>query len=288
MIGTGRYAPIFVVVAILSVTACGEKGKGEAVRGPMETDILDGPADGGAVAQAAPVPSAMQASHIARSYEFELSVPSGRIASIQKLHIEECVKLGCMVLETSVNLTDRHSVWARSTVRIAPAALDKFVSAITAAPAQIRRQSETAEDKTLPILEVEKRLEVKSALRDRLRTMLTAPGTKTATDLAAIEKELAQVQGDIETATAQRDYLRTITETVKVDINYTGSTARAGGVDFSPVSYAITSIGDTIVSSVAALIGFLAAVLPWLPIIALVVWGGRKAIGRWRARREQS
>jgi hypothetical protein len=39
---------------------------------------------------------------------------------------------------------------------------------------------------------------VKTALRDRLAAGLREPGTKSLADLANIEKELAQVQGDIE------------------------------------------------------------------------------------------
>ncbi len=75
------------------------------------------------------------------------------------------------------------------------------------------------------MLDIDKRLEVKTALRDRLSAMLKDPSAKSAADLAAIEKELAQAQGDIEAAIAQRDYLRTITHTVRVDIAYDGRQA---------------------------------------------------------------
>jgi hypothetical protein len=146
-------------------------------------------------------------------------------------------------------------------------------------------QSERAEDMTTAVLDVDKRLEVKAALRDRLTTMLKDPGTKSAADLAAIEKEVAQTQGDIEAAIAQRDYLRTITETVRVDISYDGRSVVVAGYDFSPIKRAVDGIGQTFITSVGTLITFLAAAVPWLPVIVLVMWGTRWGLRRWRARR---
>src|SRR5215467_8344397 len=169
-------------------------------------------------------------------------------------------------------------ITARSEVRIAPHAFVAFADVLAAPPARIVTHSETADDKTAPMLDVEKRLEVKSALRDRLAAMLREPGTKSPADLATIEKELAQVQGDIEALAAQRDYLRTVTETVRVNISYVGRAAQAAGVDLSPIFGAGRGIVETLVQSVAALISFLAAVVPWLPLVALLAWAGRRAI----------
>src|SRR5262249_35544912 len=143
---------------------------------------------------------------------------------------------------------------------------------------------ESADDKPLQIVDTDKRLELKTALRDRLTAMLRDPAPKTTADLVAIEKELAQVQADIEAATAQRDYLRTITDTVRIDINYNGQAALVAGIDLSPIAEAARGSGRTMVASVAALISFLAAALPWLPLIAFLVWAVRRGLRRWRAR----
>jgi hypothetical protein len=118
--------------------------------------------------------------------------------------------------------------------------------------------------------------------------MLADPAPKTPADLVAIEKELAQAQGDIEAATAQRDYLRTITDTVRVDVSYIGQPAQIAGLDFFPITSAINGFWRTAIASVGTLISFLAAVLPWLPLVALVWWGIRRSVRRWRARRASS
>jgi hypothetical protein len=189
------------------------------------------------------------------------------------------------VLETRLDRLNEGRVTARASVRVAPDRYLAFADVITAPPAEVTTQSERAEDMTVAVLDVDKRLEVKAALRDRLVTMLKDPGTKSAADLAVIEKELAQTQGDIEAAIARRDYLRTITETVRVDITYDGRSVVVAGYDFSPIKRAVDGIGQMLITSVGSLILFLAAALPWLPVIAFVMWGVRWSLRRWRAQR---
>jgi len=225
------------------------------------------------------------AKRLAVTHAFTLRLNSGEVEAVQKKHLDECGKLGCTVLNTQLDRSIEGRLTARTSLRIDPNAFADFAAIITAAPSELIRHSESTEDKTVAMLDVEKRLEVKLALRDRLSAMLKDPGAKSAADLAVIEKELAQVQGDIESMTAERDYLRTITETVRVDIAYFGRPAVVRGFDFSPIALATGNIGQTLVVSVAALISFLAALVPWLPLIALVWWAVRRSIRRWRASR---
>jgi hypothetical protein len=221
---------------------------------------------------------------LAITHGYTLQVPNADIEDIQQRHLSACSKLGCTVVNTVFDRAFAGRITARSEVRIAPDAFAAFVDILAAAPGQIVTHTITTEDKTVPMLDVEKRLEVKTALRDRLSAMLREPGPRSSADLATIEKELAEVQGDIEGIVAQRDYLRTITETVRVNISYIGLAAQAGGVDLSPISRAGSSIGATLVESIAVLISFLAAIVPWLPLLALLAWAARRALRRWRAR----
>jgi hypothetical protein len=215
---------------------------------------------------------------------YTLQVPNTDVEDIQQRHLSACSKLGCTVVSTVFDRAFAGRITARSEMRFAPDAFAAFTDILAAAPVRIVTHTVTTEDKTAPVLDVEKRLEVKTALRDRLSAMLREPGPKSPADLTTIEKELAEVQGDIEGIVAQRDYLRTITETVRVNVSYVGLAAQAGGIDLSPISRAGSSIGATLVGSVAVLISFLAAIVPWLPIFALLAWAARRAIRRWRAR----
>jgi hypothetical protein len=219
---------------------------------------------------------------VAISHRFTLRLANTEVDSVQGKHLAECRKIGCTISSTSLNRSDDGRINAQSSLRIPADAYAAFATTITTPPAHVISHSETAEDKFVPMLDLEKRLEVKSALRQRLTAMLQDANTKSVADIVAVEKELAQVQGDIETATAQHNYLLTITGTVRVDISYSGQAAVVGGFDFSPVARAIDRLGPTLVNSLAALISFLAMILPWLPLAAFVLWIVRRGIRRWR------
>ncbi len=222
---------------------------------------------------------------LAITHSYALAMPSRDVEAVQRRDLDECAKLGCTVLGTILQRSDGGHVFARTSLRISPQGFDAFAKALAASPARIVSHSQSAEDKTIPLLDVEKRLAAKTALRDRLEAMLKDPATKTTADLLAIEKELSQIQGDIESATAQRDYLRTITDTVRVDISYDGLVAEVAGLDLGPLKRAMGDFGYTVLTSLASLIYFVAALLPWLPLIVGFGWLVRRGLRRWRARR---
>jgi hypothetical protein len=278
---------LLAALAASMVTACGPV---PLLNSPSGGDVLlYGGYPNDRLAQqaaAAPPPQAPgPVRHIAVTRSLALRLPANEVAAVQQRHLAECARLGCTVLETHLSRLIDGRTSARISVRITPDRYPDFATAITAPPAEVVTQSERAEDRTTAVLDIEKRLEVKTALRDRLLAMLKDPNTKNPADLLAIEKELAQVQGDIESSIAQRDYLRTITETVRFDITYEGRSVVVAGYDFSPIKRAAAGIVQTLITSVASLIVFLAAVLPWLPLVVLVVWGARRILRRWRAQK---
>jgi hypothetical protein len=88
--------------------------------------------------------------------------------------------------------------------------------------------------------------------------------------------------------TAQRDNLRTRTDTVRIDISYLGVASEVGGIDLTPIHQSIKATGQTVVASTAWLISFLATALPWIPIVALIGWLARRGVRRWTARRQRT
>ncbi|MBV8450887.1 MAG: DUF4349 domain-containing protein [Deltaproteobacteria bacterium] len=199
-------------------------------------------------------------------------MPNAEIEAVQEKNSAECVKLGCNILSSSINRSDRGSVNASMSIRIKPDAYDAFAAALAAPPARIRYHSQTADDLTAPVLDTEKRMAAKTALRERLTALLNDQSPKTAADLIAIERELSETQGEIENFTAQLENLHKQTDMVRVDITYVGTTVGYAGLDFVPLHDAVMDVGQTVIRSLTWLIYCLAAVGPWLPIIALVWW----------------
>jgi hypothetical protein len=261
-------------LSLLTLAACAPPPSADgAADMPVRGAYLDNP------------PSANR--NIALTHRFTLRVPRAEAEAIQQKHVAECGKLGCTILSTSVDRSVEGHISARTSLRIRPEAYNAFANVLTAPPAKIISHSQSAEDLATPIFDAERRLEAKTVLRERLTAMLRDASAKTAADLIAIEKELAQAQGEIEIITSQRDTLRTRTDTVRVDIAYVGAAGQVGGVDLTPIHQSIRDIDQTIVNSISTLIGFTAMALPWLPVIAIIGWIVRRGIRRRKTRRAQ-
>jgi hypothetical protein len=231
-----------------------------------------------AVAMAAGAPDDASR-RIAYSEDFVVELPGNAVEATQQKILSDCIAAGCSVLNTRLDRLRDGSVEGAISVRIAPDKYQAFADAVVAPPARLVSHAETAEDKTIPLLDIEKRLDAQVTLRDRLAAMLKQAGTSVA-DLVAVEKQLADVQGAIESETAQRDYLRTITDTVKVDVSYNGLIQQAGPVDLSPIRAALDRFLQTAIESFGGMIGVVAYALPWLPLAALAAWVARMVLRR--------
>jgi hypothetical protein len=246
--------------------------------------IADGPSGGFPGPEMQDNPSVNER-RLAITHRFTIRVPSAETEAIQQKHMAECAKLGCTILSTSIDRSNEGRISARASVRIKPDSYEAFAAVLAAPPAQINMRSQSAEDLAMPIVDAERRLAAKLALRERLTAMLHDQSVKTAGDLITIEKELAQVQTDIEAVTAQRDNLRTRTDMVRIEISYVGAAGQIAGADLGPVYRAVSGVGQTAIDSVAALISTLVAIVPWLPVIALIWWAAGRGVRRWRAQR---
>lgn len=266
------FAAMILLLLCSGLAACSDEPKQQQANASFASAAAAQTLDRGATVQ----------KRMAVSHTFVLRMPAADVEQVQHRHVEACVKAGCTILASQIGRTDNGYVNASLSLRISPSAFDAFAALLAEPPATVVSHSETAEDKTLAVLDVEKRLDIKRALRDRLQTMLKDPAKASVADLISIESQLAQVQGEIESGVAQQEYLRTLTETTKVDISYQGVVVTAAGVDLSPINNALRNVGRTLANSIGSLISFVAMVLPWLPMAALALWGMARLWRRWR------
>ncbi|WP_377813243.1 DUF4349 domain-containing protein [Bradyrhizobium oligotrophicum] len=215
---------------------------------------------------------------------FTLEVPAVDLEAIQRKHVEECTRLGCELTQSSLGRPNQGAAKADTALRVPPQSYDAFAAILTAPPARMTYHSVKSIELGAPMMDQEKRLAAKTKLRERLTALLNDQSVKTAADLIAIEKELAQAQSEIESATAQLDQLHRRTDLIGVNISYVGVVNRFG-LDLTPVYQALQAVGQTIVMSLSALVYTLAAIVPWLPILAVLVWLLRRALRRRAAAR---
>lgn len=216
---------------------------------------------------------------IAYTHNFAIELPSDAVQAAQQKNLADCLAAGCSVLNSRLDRLPNGAVQGSISVRIAPDKFQAFADSVTAPPARLISHAQSAEDKTIAVLDVAKRLAAQEALRDRL-TQLLQQAAGNVGDLVSVEKQLAEVQGTIESETAQRDYLRTITDTVAVDVSYNGLIQQAGPFDVSPIRAALDSFMQTMIASVGEVISWIAYALPWLPLVALAVWALRAVFRR--------
>ena len=103
-------------------------------------------------------PSGNPDQHIAISHIFVLELPSAAVEATEQKNLTDCLAAGCTVLSTRIDRLQNSEIQGSISVRIAPDRYPAFASDITAPPATLQSHTETAEDKTVPLLDIEKRL----------------------------------------------------------------------------------------------------------------------------------
>ena len=215
---------------------------------------------------------------LAYRYDMGLELPADVLAQTQSAHSEACMAAGpqrCQVISASVNNPDGPRPSAFLSLRAAPDWLAQFRADLEneteAAGGSVLSSSTQVEDLTARIVDSEARLAAQTTLRDRLLTLLeTRDGD--LSDLLAVERQLAQVQADLDARASVLAALRQRVDTSLLDIRYQAERQIVEPTDFNPIGQALREVGDVFARSVASIIVFAAGVLPWLVIILPLVW----------------
>jgi hypothetical protein len=260
---SSRRACLSVLAAALLLGACSEqtgRAKEAAATAPLESRMAAQGAPGGA-------PSARR--FVAVRNFVMIEVAAAEVEATLKQARERCAASDCEVLESSLSRSERGSpAQARMRIRIVPGAAEGFIDELARRGDVLERRVES-EDKTAQVVDVEARLKNMTELRDRLRKLLSQPGTSVK-DLAEVESQLSRVQGDLDSAAGLRQALAQETEKVAISIEIRPRRAIAEAGVFAPVADAFTAVGHTFAHSIAVLIGFVVAVAPWIVVLYVV------------------
>jgi hypothetical protein len=183
---------------------------------------------------------------------------------------EACAAAGCEVLASTLTHDDEQrpaqaSLEAR--VPPPPEQVDAFLRRVTAL-GSVGRHTKTAEDKTGEVIDTEARLKNQAEFRDNLRRLMATPGAKLK-DLIEVERELVRVQSEIDSLASRRKVLANETDKVHVLLDISAQPAVLEAGMWAPVRDAVVGAGHVLARSLAALIGLVIVVLPWLAVLAL-------------------
>ncbi|WP_298914019.1 DUF4349 domain-containing protein [uncultured Algimonas sp.] len=229
------------------------------------------------------------ASMLAYRYTYGVTLPAPAVEPAMRAHMQRCLDTGpatCQVLNASSQDSSEDYSSAFLSLRAAPGWLDAFRNgleeSVQASDGRISSSSVSAEDLTRQIVDADARLKAQTALRKRLLTLLETRDGELQ-DLLAVERELARVQAQIESATALLKTLRQRVSMSVLDLRYESRKRAVSTSAVSPIGDSLRNFVRTVSQGLAAVIGFIAVALPWLvfvilPGLLLLRW----LLRRWR------
>lgn len=254
----------------------------DAAAAASDAAAAAGPASAPAGSPAQTVPAG--APMLAYSYRYGIETPAGKIRELVGRHEAACVAAGpslCQVTSSSVDETGEDSLMARLELRAAPAWLKGFRNGLSgdakAAGGRVTSSNVTSEDLSRQIVDTEARLRAMTTLRDRLQALLAdRPGK--LSDLVEIERELARVQGDIDSTTSQLAVMRGRVAMSDVTLSYQSRGVLAPRGVWSPLVGAFTDFIGIVAFTLAAMVRLVAWLLPWVLVGGGLIWLFRKRL----------
>lgn len=290
---TSRAAAL--LAAVLALAACEEtlhSAEYEAV--VLEDRASDGfAAETDMAGDATPggEPAAQGGQMLAYAYDATLILPPEAVGDVMAAHRDACAGVGptvCQVLSASLSADDADRVSAALSFRAAPDYTSAFRAGLAgeadALGGRLTGETQRVEDLTRQVLDLRARLDAQRTLRDRLQGLLAREGSEVA-DLLAVEKELARVQGEIESMVSQLRYLEGRVSMNTMTMDYRSIPRAFTPSKRQPLLDAVRDFFGILAESLAGLIRFVAAALPWLVIGLPLGWLAVRGVRRSRRRR---
>ena len=297
-------------MGVLALTACSRDAKEmsspvmteAAVSGdsgfaaPQAMDARGGEAMSDAPAASPPAPPepgqpagpvAGAAQMLAYVYGVSLELPLRSVRPMMSVHEQACLKAGarvCQVISSGVNAQGDDSMYGNITLRAEPNWLTRFRAGLEGqakdAGGRLREETVQSEDLTRQIVDTTARLNAQKTLRERLQQILrTRPGK--LQELLETERELARVQGEIDSAESQLAVMRERVNMSILNLSYASKASAVTGSVFEPVGDAFNQFFRIVFEGFAFIIRLIAVAIPAAVVIVPLGW----LIMRWRRRR---
>ncbi|MCW5724342.1 MAG: DUF4349 domain-containing protein [Maricaulaceae bacterium] len=228
---------------------------------------------------------------LAYAYAATVEAPGAAVRGLMEAHEGACRAAGpqvCVVTGGSVNAWGEDNVRGALSIRADPRWLQNFRDGLRgdaeAAGGRLVSLSTSTEDLTRQITDTEARLEAQERLRDRLLALLDRQ-SGTVGDLLQVERELARVQGGIDSARAQIAVMRARVDMSRLDISYQSRPSPVGRDVFRPLKDALDGAVANTVRALAFLVEAAAFLLPFAIILILLLWLGLRALRRRKAKK---
>ncbi len=229
---------------------------------------------------------------IAYTYNYGFKVPSAGMQGLLDAHKKQCEDAGpskCYVVNSSISGLGEDQSYGQMTVRGSADWVKAFragmVDGLKPFNATLDSNSDSAEDLTVNIVDSEARLRSLKTMRDRLEQLLRdRPGK--LSDLLEIEREFARVQAEIDSSESILAQMKLRVAMSVLTLNYTASYPPGSESVWRPVGDAFGGFEASFAGAFAAIISFVAEILPVVIVGGLAIWGVMSLL-RWRGRRKK-
>lgn len=213
---------------------------------------------------------------MAYEHAVSLDVEASRIAAIHAATEAACralVEAQCVVLDSRLDTGTDTS--ASLKLRARPDGVRRLLAEL-ATQGDVIHQSVKAEDLAAPIDDTARKLAMLEDYRSRLEA-LRADADGDIDALIKVNRELASVQGDIESLSGQRAHLLQRVDTEILTVSLTSTSSRSF---WQPIGVAFSDFGGDLAEGVASAITGTAYLVPWGIVLVVLVWIGRKFLRR--------
>ena len=303
---------VMAAALLLALAACSPKQEAQDARAPMAQAAAGmasraaPPPDADAAPSDAPAPaseatggekqdeagkpqdlSATGGALLAYAYEYGLEVPPAQVAPVMKAQEKICTDAGlavCQVLGASTSSAGEDDVSAQLSLRAEPHWLAKFRDRLEGdaekAGGKMKSSNTTTEDLTRQITDTTAVLNAKKTERDQLRDLLAHRVGKLS-DVLDVERELARVQGEIDSTESDLAVAKQRVAMSALTINYASAGKPLTDTTFEPIKEALQNFLRTIAGGFAIMITIIAALAPWVIVIGGIWW----LVLRWLRKR---
>lgn len=250
--------------------------KGESMPSPAQP-MMARAGFTGAAAEAEPAPSeGAFEQKIIRSADIRIKVRCVVTASEEAKEIVE--GMGGMVTNTSAYEDDAGNKAMRVTLKVPSEKLDEALEKL-AGLGEVKEEDIRAKDVTEQYVDLEARLKNAKRLERRLQTLLEDKKAKLE-DVIKIEKELGRVREKIESMDARKRYFDSRVSMSTIEVVFFEPRGFGRGI-FEPISGLFQRSLAAFTTSIAFLIIFVSAAVPWVALLILMGWFFLRFLRMW-------
>jgi hypothetical protein len=270
---------LYILLAAAALIAAGGCSKEPPARAGPRISLA-------APAMAPPAPRAQESGRRTLAYEHTIDIETDAdkvvpAFSAAQASCKESVAAECVVLEAKIDTGE--FPYAHLRFRAKPEGIRK-IDASLSAQGDVTDRATTAEDLARPLEDTARRLDMLQDYRQRLEA-LRGKASSDIEPLIKVNKELAQVQSDIEALTGERARLTQRVETEILTVSISSDRRRAL---WTPMRVALSEFGSNLSAGIASVVTAMAYILPWSLVLLGFTGLARGLWLRWRRRRTGS